>query len=484
MNDQTFKLLEKALFVSPEDWETRSHLIDALLARGQGPRASEILRAAPQVPATEDAQLLKARVELETAPSDAIVTLEAILARNKACAQAYLIFARVYWKRGLREEARKKYGAATIIDDSINDPELDEFLAGKGSAMVDAGTDKHEPAPPADVDAPEEDAEEDDETDEKEHAGMAVAHKRTEDTPAVEKTDDGVLQLFGDAGTARRITFDDLGGMQEVIERIRMNIVYPFKNPEVFRKFNKRPGGGILMYGPPGCGKTHLARATAGECGANFISIAITDILSKWIGESERHLHEIFEAARRHAPTVIFIDEVDGIGMSRSDAGAYQAPVVNVLLTEMDGIQAANENLMVLAATNVPWRVDNALRRPGRFDRVLFVPPPDLPARKAILDIHLRGMPVGRSLDIDKLAKQTDRFSGADLRALVERASEKAIYQEMRTGRSTELTQVMLLEALKETKPSTAEWLETARSYATYANKAGLYDELVAFFDR
>ena len=197
--------------------------------------------------------------------------------------------------------------------------------------------------------------------------------------------------------------------MVEVIERIRMNIIYPFKNPEIFQKFKKKPGGGILMYGPPGCGKTHIARATAGECGAAFMTISITDILSKWLGESEQRLHQLFEQARRRSPTVIFIDEIDAIGGSRSSASSTMAPIVNVLLTEMDGVAAKNENLMVLAATNTPWRVDDALRRPGRFDRILFVPPPDVPAREAILKIHLRDLPVEK-LDLGKLAQLTDRF--------------------------------------------------------------------------
>lgn len=449
MNDQTLKLLEKALQVSPGEWDLRAHLVEALLENGQPGRAAEVLDSAPEVPAAEAAQLLKARVEMETAPSQAIVTLNAILARNKASAPAYLLLARIYRKRGLKDEARRKYGAATIIDPAIHDPDLAEWLG------VSAGGD-------------EEGALRDD-------GAAAIA--------ALLGATEGPATAPPAAETAPGLTFDDIGGMQEVIERIRMNIIYPFKNPEVFRKFNKRPGGGILMYGPPGCGKTHLARATAGECGAKFISIAITDILSKWLGESERHLHEIFEGARREAPAVIFIDEVDAIGMTRSDAGSYQAPLVNVLLTEMDGIQSANDQLMVLAATNVPWRVDQALRRPGRFDRVLFVPPPDLAAREAILKIHLRGMPVG-AVDTGKLSKQCERFSGADLRAVVERASEKAIFQEMRTGRPTELTQALLLEGIKETKASTVEWLETARNYATYANRAGLYDELVAYFER
>ncbi|MGH7991639.1 MAG: ATP-binding protein, partial [Limisphaerales bacterium] len=280
-----------------------------------------------------------------------------------------------------------------------------------------------------------------------------------------------------------RTTFDDVGGMEDVIQRIRMNIIYPFKNPEVFKKFKKKPGGGILMFGPPGCGKTHIARATAGECGATFMAISITDILSKWLGESEQRLHQLFELARRRSPAVIFIDEIDAIGGSRSNTSSTMAPIVNVLLAEMDGVAAKNENLMVLAATNTPWRVDDALRRPGRFDRILFVPPPDVPAREAILKIHLRDLPVEK-LELQKLAQLTDRFSGADLRAAVERSAEKAIYQEMQTGRSTKLTQLLLLETIKEMRPSTNEWLETARSYASYANRSGLYDDLVEFFEK
>ncbi len=449
MNEETLKLLEKALRVSPAEWDLRAHLVEALLESGQPARAAEVLRSAPQLPAGEAAQLLKARVESETAPSQAILTLEGILAANKASAPAYLLLARIYMKRGLKDEARRKYGAATIIDSSIHDRELVAWL----------GMPESEEAVPA--------------LSEEEAATISgLLKEATEQAEAIPP---------GEA--LPRITFNDIGGMEDVIERIRMNIIYPFKNPDVFRRFNKRPGGGILLYGPPGCGKTHLARATAGECGARFVSIAITDILSKWLGESERHLHEIFENARRQSPSVVFIDEVDAIGMNRTDAGSYQAPLVNVLLTEMDGIQAKNDQLMVLAATNVPWRVDSALRRPGRFDRVLFVPPPDAAAREAILKIHLRGMPVGK-IDAEKLSKQCEKFSGADLRAVVERASERAIAQEMRTGRQVELTQALLLEGIKETKASTVEWLETARNYATYSNRAGLYDDLIAYFER
>ena len=441
MNEVTLKLLEKALLASPNDWETRAHVIDQYLAAGKAQRAAELLKSAPNIPESEDANLLKARVELETAPNNAQATLQYILARNKGCARAYHLLARLYQKRGLREEARKKYGAATVIDESLSDPELEAWLNGTPTA----------PSKPV-------------------SSGTEIAN--------------ALNALTEPAASERpKITFKDIGGMEQVIERIRMNIIYPFKNPEIFRKFNKKPGGGILMYGPPGCGKTHIARATAGECGAVFIPIAITDILSKWLGESEQHLHEFFETARRRSPAVIFIDEIDAIGVSRGDAGPSIAPIVNVLLTEMDGISASNDNLMVLAATNVPWRVDSALRRPGRFDRVLFVPPPDAPARKAIFDICLRDLPAD-SIDVEKLARAADRFSGADIRAAVQNASEKAIMEEMRTGRSGKLTQRLLVDAIKETRASTGEWLETAKSYATYANRTGLYDDLVAFFEK
>ena len=448
MNEQTLKLLEKALLATPGDWETRAYLIDQYLSNGQAPRADEFLKAAPAIPETEMAALLKARVQLETAPSDALLTLQDVLARNKACAQAYLLLAKIYQKRGLRDEARKKYGAATVIDESLHDPQLEAWLGLSDVPAVE----------PTLALIPTESAED-----------SAVAVVET--------------LVFPGEPERPKTTFEDIGGMVEIIERIRMNIIYPFKNPEVFKKFNKKPGGGILMYGPPGCGKTHIARATAGECGATFIPIAITDILSKWLGESEQHLHQIFEQARRRAPSVIFIDEIDAIGVSRAEASSTMAPLVNVLLTEMDGISAKNDSLMVLAATNAPWRVDSALRRPGRFDRVLFVPPPDEPARAAILKICLRNLPA-ETLDLEKLARLTDRYSGADLRSVVERASEKAIFEEMRTGKSGKLSQRMLADTIKEMRPSTNEWLETARSYATYSNRAGLYDDLVAFFEK
>lgn len=451
LDEKALKLLRKALLIAPDDWETRGYLLSHFAAVRDWAQARTCLAEAPNPPSTEDDLLLKARVEAEFDPPAAIRTLSSILQRNKACARAYLQFAEIYRKQGQHEEARRKYGAATLLDETLTDPEWEAWLCRAASSAATP--------PPQPVTT---------------QGGTGDDEVSAEEVAAAVKD--------ATAPAIPRVQFSDIGGMTDVIDRIRMNIVYPFKNPEVFRKFNRKPGGGILLYGPPGCGKTHIARATAGECEATFTSIAITDVLSKWLGESERHLHELFETARRRAPTVVFIDEIDAIGMNRSDAGGTVAPIVNVLLTEMDGITADNTNVMVLAATNAPWRVDNALRRPGRFDRVLFVPPPDAAARAAILKIHLRDLP-HEDMDIATLARKADKFSGADLRALVSRAAEQAIMAEMKTGKNVKVTQKMLLDALAGMQPSTAEWLETARSYASYANRSGLYDDLVKYFE-
>ena len=208
-----------------------------------------------------------------------------------------------------------------------------------------------------------------------------------------------------------KFTFHDVGGM-DALEEIGAKIIYPLRHPEMYRAYGKAIGGGILMYGPPGCGKTYLARATAGEIRPSFLSVGINDVLEMWIGNSERNLHALFEQARSHKPCVLFFDEVDALGGRRSDmSGGGARHLINQFLAEMDGIGSSNEGVLVLAATNAPWHVDPAFRRPGRFDRVLFVPPPDVAARAAILQIHCFGKP-GDNLDFPYLAKKDRRFLG------------------------------------------------------------------------
>ncbi len=277
------------------------------------------------------------------------------------------------------------------------------------------------------------------------------------------------------------IKFDAVGGMKKVKEEIAIKIIQPLKNPELYRAFGKKTGGGILLYGPPGCGKTFIAKATAGEIDAKFINIGIHDILDMWIGNSEKNLHAIFETARRNTPCVIFFDEVDAMGASRSDLKqSAMRHVINQFLAELDGVESDNEGVLILAATNAPWSVDSAFRRPGRFDRIIFVEPPDEAAREEILVSLLKGKPV-EDIDTRKVAAATTDYSGADLKAIIDIAVEDKLKESMSKGSIQSITTKDLLKAIKQHRPTTLEWFASARNYALYSNESGLYDDILKY---
>jgi transitional endoplasmic reticulum ATPase len=276
-------------------------------------------------------------------------------------------------------------------------------------------------------------------------------------------------------------TFDDIGGLEEVKKAINRTIILPFTRPDLYETYGRRAGGGVLLYGPPGCGKTMLARATASECGLPFSNVRIEEILDPFVGQSERNLHDVFEQARRAAPCVVFVDELDAMGFARrKHIGSGGRPLVNQLLEELDAIGADNTDMLILAATNAPWDVDEALKRPGRFDRTIFVPPPDEPARRRILELQLERRPTEK-LDLKKIAKRTALFSGADLRALVERALDRVIDEALDAGEARPLRLEHLELALADTRPSTLEWLANARNHVEFANEGGRWDEVRAF---
>lgn len=323
----------------------------------------------------------------------------------------------------------------------------------------------------------------------KDEGPAATATEEGEPTALKKKEGDGPrLKLVAQDGELLSedegpsgVRFEDVGGMDEVKERLTRSFLLPLRNPELHKKFGKRIGGGLVLYGPPGCGKTFLARAVAGEIGARFVNVGLSDVLDMWFGESERHLHEIFESARRRAPTLLFFDEVDALGQRRTQLkGMAGRTLVNQFLSEMDGFAGRNEAVFVLGATNSPWDLDPALRRPGRFDRLVFVPPPDLAARKRILELKLKGKPRAARMDLDLAAKQTDGFSGADLDAVVETATELAIDASIKGGADRAIDDALLARALRDTRASSRPWFETARNFVLYANEGGLYDELLA----
>lgn len=440
-DEQTIHSLREALRLSPDNAVLRALLADALLRTGRGEEAESEYRAALAASPTD----LKVKLGLAKAfylqdkRSAALVVLEDLTRSAGAPAEAHVLHARLLAKTGDTAQAAREYRRAIALDPTLEDAELAAELGLQA---------------PATEDRPDE------------RVRVRVGPEPDAVQTPLERP---------------KMGFDQIGGMEKLKQEIRLKILAPLQHPEIYQAYGKPVGGGILMYGPPGCGKTHLARATAGEAGVPFLAVGLHEILDMWLGQSERNLHAIFEQARAAAPCILFFDEVDALGASRSEMRhSAGRQVINQFLAELDGIQSSNEGVLILAATNAPWHVDAAFRRPGRFDRVLFVPPPDAEARAAILEIVLKGKPA-EAIQLAEVAKKTEHCSGADLKALVDRAIEAKLEAAIKLGKPSPLTTQDLLAAAKAQAPTTREWFSSARNYALYANQGGVYDDILAY---
>jgi ATP-dependent Zn protease len=278
------------------------------------------------------------------------------------------------------------------------------------------------------------------------------------------------------------VTFADVAGLDEAISELREVVDY-LRDPHRFERLGAHMPKGVLLYGMPGCGKTLLARALAGETGVPFYFVSATSFVEKFVGLGASRVRQLFDAAKGSAPAIIFLDELDAIGHKRSQLTSSSHSVVNQLLDEMDSVGKDNEGIFVLAATNHPWDVDAALRRPGRLDRSVLVLPPDEAARRRVLELGLQDRPVD-GLDLDDLARRTNGYSGADLTHLVDSAAELAMAHAVKTGKVRPIGSRDFSTALKDVRPTTQAWFDTAKNYALYANEGGLYDDLLAYLKR
>lgn len=456
--DPAIRALREALELSPENLPLRRHLAETLLSQGQAAEAeAEFRRALGQSPGHVGIKVGLARAyEAQGKTSHALVIVEDLTRRPDAPGEAFLLYARLLHAAGDTPHAQAMYRNAVEADPPATDATLAARLGirpdGRGDQYPDATFSTDEP---------------DEVTDQRVRAAWQ--------------------EIMGDEGASpssveRPTTnFSDVGGMESVKDEIRLKIIHPLNHPELYAAYGKKTGGGILLYGPPGCGKTHLARATAGEIQAGFVAVGIHEVLDMWLGKSEQNLHAVFEQARGNPPCVLFFDEVDALAANRTDLRASGGrQLINQFLAETDGLQGSNDGVLILAATNAPWHLDPAFRRPGRFDRILFVPPPDAPARASILRILTRGKPL-QDVDFDALAKKTDGCSGADLKAVVDVAVEAKLREAMKAGLPKPITTKDLLAAAGSVKPSTREWFSTARNYALYANQGGIYDDILKY---
>ncbi|MFN4085945.1 MAG: AAA family ATPase [Spirosomataceae bacterium] len=430
MNDNTIDSLREALKHSPDNTPLRLLLADTLLTLNRLEEAETEFSTLLKIANDNKTKVGLATVFYKKGRYSACnVILEEVIENGTNEISVFTLYAKGLLKEQLVAKAIEAYKKALAIDPKYFDEELDSQLRQKGSNKV---------------------------------------------SETKEEIDSRFLQK-------PNVNFSDVGGMESVKKEIELKIIKPLLHPELYKAYGKKVGGGILLYGPPGCGKTFIAKATAGQVNAKFISVSLNDILDMWIGNSEKNLHEIFELGRNNTPCVLFIDEIDALGASRSDMKQSSGRhLINQFLQELDGIDSTNEGVLIIGATNTPWNLDPAFRRPGRFDRIVFIPPPDVTTRESILRLKLNNKPTG-TIDLQSIAKKAENYSGADIDAIIDIAIEQKLESSFSDGIPKPLETNDLLNALKKHKPSTQEWFSTAKNFAMFANGSGLYDDILTY---
>lgn len=431
---------------------------------------------------------------------DRLSFLQRMALQHPGDAEALYWLAAEYAERGQWVDAIGQYSAALAVcaDDALRAALLAgltkatarlqhggapaELSASAGNPGMEAealpGTGSSAPEPEeADEEVDDEIEDEDVADDEWEAAQAGHAAVFARSTIGLQVLDGGKSAESQPSDAPHKVTFADVAGLKELKKTIQLRIISPFQNQGLFSKFRKKAGGGVLLYGPPGCGKTFMAKATAGECRAAFFPIHIADILDKYIGVSEQNLRDLFDKARAQKPSILFFDEIDTVGFNRSKSSSSMRGMIDTFLAEMEGIDTSTDQLLVIGATNMPWDVDDALKRPGRFDRLVFVAPPDEEAREHMFRLKLEGRYM-ENINTELLASRTEFFSGADIEHLCESAAERVLGEILESGKERPIRMSDFEALLQTVRPSTLEWLRKAKNYVKYANQTGIYNDV------
>ena len=392
---------------------------------------------------------------LDGRTSEAVVRVQSLISESPGFAPAHLFLSRLFLGEEDHEGALKHYREATSTNKSMADPALERALAGasrdRRKARGGAGDRVRARAARGGLD--EEGLRDD----------MQV---EDEEMPSFFDELDGDVERYGVAGGflmedfVRPIgSFNLIGGLEEIKEELRLRIVHPLDRPELFRAYGKGAGGSLLLYGPPGCGKTLVSRALANETPTPFFEVGLPHVLEMYLGEGERNLHQIFQLARAHAPSVIFIDDLDSLN-ARTDVDnktGTDRSLMQQLMEEMDRESAAPSGILVVGVSSAPWKLGDAVSRPGRFERKLLVPLPDQSTRKAIFAILAEDKPI-IDLDLNYLASKTEGFSGAELKAIFDMATDEALALAVKEDRIVPLTMAMCMQCARRLRPAASHW--------------------------
>ena len=450
---QSLSTLRRAIEDAPTNVRLWLLFGQTLLSQGDLTEARQAFeRALELAPAEPEARLGVAQVLFRQGNlSEAAVRTQGILQGNSNFAPGHLLMSRIYLAENDPAKATEHYTAARALSKSLADGQLEGELNRQGHRPAADRIDPDDrPRLPAGYST---------EPDDTEWPGQIDCELASREGPSIEQdefdfVEDEDLGFNIDEFERPKGSFADVAGLDDVKQELLMRLVYPYQYMDLFRAYGKKPGGGVLLYGPPGCGKSMVCRALAGETKAAFYSLRLHQILEMYIGCSEKNLNSLFQMARENAPSIIFIDELDALAGHRGEAKQHPArSVVNQLLMELDGHDGSNEGVLIIAATSAITNVDPAFLRPGRFDRRILVPLPEDTARAEILRMQARNRPVA-TLDFDALAKMLENYSGADIAQVFEAAADDALRLAMRKKEIVPITMDTMRQAMERVEPS------------------------------